>query len=79
MYTIDSSSDFTEETPAVSISMPSPEQDVLKSAPTRLYIGGACSSASAPFGGVKHSGFGREGGREGIEDYLSTKYTAIKM
>jgi succinate-semialdehyde dehydrogenase / glutarate-semialdehyde dehydrogenase len=40
---------------------------------------GVVSSASAPFGGVKHSGFGREGGREGIEDYLVTKYTAIKM
>ena len=40
---------------------------------------GVVSSASAPFGGVKHSGFGREGGREGIEEYLSTKYTAVRM
>ena len=40
---------------------------------------GVVSSASAPFGGVKHSGFGREGGREGIDEYLSTKYTAIKV
>ncbi len=39
---------------------------------------GVVSSASAPFGGVKHSGFGREGGREGIDEYLITKYAAIK-
>jgi hypothetical protein len=30
-----------------------------------------------PFGGVKHSGFGREGGPEGIEEYLSTKYVGL--
>ncbi|MFE7802605.1 aldehyde dehydrogenase family protein, partial [Nocardia sp. NPDC057440] len=30
-----------------------------------------------PFGGVKASGFGREGGIEGIEEYLSTKYIAL--
>ncbi len=39
---------------------------------------GIVSSASAPFGGVKHSGFGREGGREGIDDYLTTKYAAVR-
>jgi len=38
---------------------------------------GLVSNAAAPFGGVKWSGFGREGGREGIEEYLSTKYVAI--
>ena len=38
---------------------------------------GIVSNAAAPFGGVKHSGFGREGGREGIEEYLETKYMAI--
>ena len=38
---------------------------------------GVVSNPAAPFGGVKHSGFGREGGREGIEEYLSTKYVAI--
>jgi succinate-semialdehyde dehydrogenase/glutarate-semialdehyde dehydrogenase len=38
---------------------------------------GMVSNASAPFGGVKQSGFGREGGREGIEEYLATKYVAI--
>jgi succinate-semialdehyde dehydrogenase/glutarate-semialdehyde dehydrogenase len=39
---------------------------------------GLVSNAAAPFGGVKHSGFGREGGREGIDEYLSTRYVAIK-
>ncbi|MFP5345542.1 MAG: NAD-dependent succinate-semialdehyde dehydrogenase [Actinomycetes bacterium] len=40
---------------------------------------GMVSSASAPFGGVKHSGIGREGGYEGIEEYLETKYAAINL
>ncbi|WP_417469067.1 NAD-dependent succinate-semialdehyde dehydrogenase [Maricaulis sp.] len=35
---------------------------------------GIMSSAAAPFGGVKQSGFGREGSRQGLEDYLDTKY-----
>jgi succinate-semialdehyde dehydrogenase/glutarate-semialdehyde dehydrogenase len=38
---------------------------------------GIVSNAAAPFGGVKASGFGREGGREGIEEYLETRYMAI--
>ena len=38
---------------------------------------GLVSNAGAPFGGVKHSGFGREGGPEGIEEYLETKYVAM--
>ncbi len=38
---------------------------------------GVVSNAAAPFGGVKQSGFGREGGREGIEEYLSVKYAAV--
>ncbi|PPK98505.1 succinate-semialdehyde dehydrogenase/glutarate-semialdehyde dehydrogenase [Kineococcus xinjiangensis] len=38
---------------------------------------GVVSNAAAPFGGVKASGFGREGGFEGIEEYLSTKYVGI--
>ena len=35
------------------------------------------SNAAAPFGGVKHSGLGREGASEGIEEYLETKYYGI--
>jgi succinate-semialdehyde dehydrogenase/glutarate-semialdehyde dehydrogenase len=38
---------------------------------------GLVSNPAAPFGGVKHSGFGREGGAEGIEEYLATKYVAV--
>jgi succinate-semialdehyde dehydrogenase/glutarate-semialdehyde dehydrogenase len=38
---------------------------------------GVLSNAAAPFGGVKQSGLGREGGSEGIWEYLSTKYTHI--
>jgi succinate-semialdehyde dehydrogenase/glutarate-semialdehyde dehydrogenase len=40
---------------------------------------GMVSNPAAPFGGVKHSGFGREGGREGIEEYLETKYVAMNL
>jgi succinate-semialdehyde dehydrogenase / glutarate-semialdehyde dehydrogenase len=40
---------------------------------------GMVSNASAPFGGIKQSGFGREGGIEGIEEYLETKYVAINL
>ena len=40
---------------------------------------GIVSNAGAPFGGVKQSGFGREGGREGIEEYLETKYVAMNL
>ena len=40
---------------------------------------GLVSNAGAPFGGVKQSGLGREGGNEGIGEYLETKYVAIKM
>ncbi|WP_374619158.1 NAD-dependent succinate-semialdehyde dehydrogenase [Devosia sp.] len=35
--------------------------------------------AEAPFGGVKESGFGREGGSEGIMDYLDTKYVRHRL
>lgn len=38
---------------------------------------GAPSAAHAPFGGMKESGIGREGGVEGIEPYLETKYLSI--
>ncbi|WP_214317590.1 NAD-dependent succinate-semialdehyde dehydrogenase [Nonomuraea sediminis] len=40
---------------------------------------GLVSNAAAPFGGVKSSGLGREGGFEGIEEYLSTKYLALDL
>ena len=51
--------------------------------PERLEVGmigvnrGLVSNAAAPFGGVKHSGFGREGGPEGLREYLETTYLAI--
>jgi succinate-semialdehyde dehydrogenase / glutarate-semialdehyde dehydrogenase len=38
---------------------------------------GLVSNPAAPFGGVKASGFGREGGFEGIEEYLETTYVAL--
>jgi succinate-semialdehyde dehydrogenase/glutarate-semialdehyde dehydrogenase len=38
---------------------------------------GVVSNPAAPFGGVKQSGFGREGGFEGINEYLETKYVAM--
>ncbi|MDQ3609200.1 MAG: NAD-dependent succinate-semialdehyde dehydrogenase [Actinomycetota bacterium] len=40
---------------------------------------GMVSNAGAPFGGVKQSGVGREGGSEGIDEYLETKYVAMTM
>ena len=39
---------------------------------------GVISDVAAPFGGVKQSGLGREGGTEGIEEYLETKYIAFR-
>jgi succinate-semialdehyde dehydrogenase / glutarate-semialdehyde dehydrogenase len=40
---------------------------------------GLVSNPAAPFGGVKASGFGREGGAEGIQEYLEVKYVAMNM
>ena len=40
---------------------------------------GLVSNAGAPFGGVKQSGVGREGGNEGIAEYLETKYVAVNL
>ncbi|MEO7196433.1 MAG: NAD-dependent succinate-semialdehyde dehydrogenase [Pseudonocardiaceae bacterium] len=38
---------------------------------------GLVSNPAAPFGGIKHSGLGREGGAVGIDEFLETKYVAI--
>jgi succinate-semialdehyde dehydrogenase/glutarate-semialdehyde dehydrogenase len=38
---------------------------------------GVLSNPAAPFGGVKASGYGREGGHEGIDEYLETKYLSL--
>lgn len=40
---------------------------------------GVISNPAAPFGGVKQSGLGREGGREGIEEYSEVKYVSIRL
>ncbi|MDQ6773661.1 MAG: NAD-dependent succinate-semialdehyde dehydrogenase [Candidatus Dormibacteraeota bacterium] len=40
---------------------------------------GLVSNPAAPFGGVKQSGIGREGGAEGIAEYLETKYVALGL
>jgi succinate-semialdehyde dehydrogenase/glutarate-semialdehyde dehydrogenase len=40
---------------------------------------GLVSNPAAPFGGVKASGFGREGGAEGIQEYLEIKYVAMSL
>ena len=48
----------------------------------RLQVGmvglnqGIVSNPAVPFGGIKHSGLGREGGVEGIEEFLETRYLA---
>ena len=40
---------------------------------------GLISTAVAPFGGVKQSGFGREGSKYGIEEYVETKYICLDI
>lgn len=40
---------------------------------------GVVSNPAAPFGGIKESGLGREGGLTGIEEFLETKYIGVKM
>ena len=39
---------------------------------------GVMSNAAAPFGGVKHSGLGREGAAEGIAEYTYTQYIGVR-
>jgi succinate-semialdehyde dehydrogenase/glutarate-semialdehyde dehydrogenase len=38
---------------------------------------GLVATAEVPFGGIKQSGFGREGGRQGIEEYVELKYLCL--
>ena len=38
---------------------------------------GLISAAEAPFGGIKESGFGREGSKHGVDDYVHTKYVCF--
>ena len=40
---------------------------------------GIISTAAAPFGGVKQSGFGREGSKYGLDEYLAIKYLNMKV
>lgn len=40
---------------------------------------GVVSNPAAPFGGIKESGLGREGGLTGIDEFLETKYIGVKM
>jgi succinate-semialdehyde dehydrogenase/glutarate-semialdehyde dehydrogenase len=40
---------------------------------------GYVSDAGAPFGGIKQSGLGREGGSIGIDEYLNVKYVAVDV
>lgn len=40
---------------------------------------GAISAANIPFGGIKHSGLGREGGHSGLDEYLDLKYICLKL
>ena len=40
---------------------------------------GVISNPVAPFGGVKQSGLGREGGHQGLDEYLEEKYVCIKV
>ena len=40
---------------------------------------GTPSAAQVPFGGMKESGLGREGGHEGLEAFLETQYVSIGM
>ena len=41
--------------------------------------GRAAGTAQAPFGGIKESGYGREGSRHGIDEYLAMKYVSVAL
>src|SRR5205085_2345484 len=56
------------------------EDAVSKGAKTIVGLNqGMVSNVGAPFGGVKQSGIGREGGKWGLEEFLERKYVAISM
>lgn len=40
---------------------------------------GVVSNPAAPFGGLKESGLGRQGGAEGLEEYLATRYIGVQL
>ncbi|CAB4537568.1 unannotated protein [freshwater metagenome] len=40
---------------------------------------GLLSDPAAPFGGVKQSGLGREGGFDGVHEFLQTKYIGVEI
>jgi succinate-semialdehyde dehydrogenase/glutarate-semialdehyde dehydrogenase len=40
---------------------------------------GVLSNPAAPFGGIKSSGYGREGGHVGIDEYVETKYLSLNV
>ena len=61
--------------------MPAPSNIALWLSPVGLvaHTSGLISNPPAPFGGVKESGLGGEGGFEGIEEYLETKYVGVTL
>jgi succinate-semialdehyde dehydrogenase/glutarate-semialdehyde dehydrogenase len=64
--------------PVAPVATFSTEEEALAAAMVGLNKG-MISNPSAPFGGVKQSGFGREGGFEGIEEYLAPKYVGLDL
>ena len=70
-----------ENTPRSPIHRPAPKLDELSSEIEILETGCVAVNtpvvavAEAPFGGIKQTGYGREGGSNAIKDYLNVKYT----